>query len=149
MAELEKPASISPQKPVIGDRSGDQVGEKEPAVKTKVKKGLNWKIFLFGGAGIFVVFTLILTTLVGRGGGIRFGGGRPEPLVPTPTTVPTPVVPDFDLGDPTVYSNDPQILQLEGALKNFERQLEEVDFREQDLDPPTLLMEVDFTLPRN
>ena len=154
MAELEKPASIIPKqaesqpRPALpGEVPGNEDGNPTTA-PVRTKKGLNWKVLFIGGAVVFVLVALAVATFLGNKGG-NFGGGRPEPLVPTPTTVPTPVVPEFDLGEPTVYSNDPQVLQLEGALKNFERQLDEVDFREQELDPPVLLMEVNFILPRN
>ncbi len=138
-AALEKPASIKlPGKPT----------EEAPGAEAKPlapKKKMSLKTTFMIGAGVFFVFTLVLTTLVKRGtSGPTPGPKPPAAIIPTPTMVPRPSVPPVTIGDPTIYNTDPQILQLEGALKTFERQLESLDFREQDLDPPELFMDVNF-----
>lgn len=142
---LQKPASVKQ----LGVGEGDEKSVSPPTKHSfnaeTPKRKLSWKVFLFAGALGFVVLTLILVSFAKPRQSMNTDSGEPDPLVPTPTVVPRPTVPDFSLGEPTVYANDPQILQLEGALKSFERQLDEIDYREQDLDPPVLLMEVDFT----
>jgi hypothetical protein len=144
--QLEKPASVKIAVPLPDQ---DDFKSSEKPLMRAVKPGgkRSWKVWLLVGAVVFVVLTLILVNVAK----LRFSGTTPdmvEPLLVTPTIVPRPTVPDFPFGEATVYSNDPQILQLEGAMKSFERQLENLDIRELDLDPPVLLMDVNFTLPR-
>jgi len=141
-ATLEKPASIKPpEKPGSpGTTFGDQQDQKSAVPKKK----RNLKLILILGAFGFFVFTFIFVSFFKGRPAIPIATVRPQLLLPTPTMVPRPSITPLPLGEPSVYASDPQILQLEGALKNFERQLESVDFREQEIDPPVLFMSVNF-----
>ena len=109
----------------------------------KKKRRSNWKLYLIVGGGVLFILAIVATNFAPKRPGVNI---KVPQIVPTPTTPPRPTVPQFPLGEPSVYSTDPQILQLEGSLKTFERQLDSIDYREQDLDPPVLDMKVEFKL---
>ena len=141
MPELSAPSPI-PVKPQLspteeGPDPNDQLTAAPP------KKKINIKLVIIAGRFTFFIFAMILAAF--SGGGSSGGSAvKPKEIIPTPTMVPLPTVPDFSLGEATIYASDPQILQLEGALNNFERQLDDVDTREQEIDPPVLMMDVNF-----
>ena len=151
MPTLEKPALIAPPaapKPAAGPAPAGGVSGAEAALPTDEpeKKGFNWKLYLIVGGLVFFVIAMAATAIVAPQKNIS-KTTRPV-IVPTPTTVPRPTIPDFPLGDPTAYANDPQILQLEGALKTYQRDLDTTDLREQNLDPPVLDMDVNFNIKK-
>lgn len=150
MVEIEKPASV---KSVASGETVDKNmgGVPVPArnIAKKPKRKMSWRVILFIFAGGFVLFALILVNVAkpkspGTTTTKPGGGGTSQTTVPTPTVIPLPTLPEFQPGDPTVYNTDPQIIQLEGLMKNFDRSLDNLDYREQDLDPPSLLMKVSF-----
>ena len=119
-ATLERPATIKlPEKPGGPTPAADQPGQKPIAPKKKV----NLKLILILGAFGFFVLTLIFVNLIKGRAIVPVGPIKPLPILPTPTMAPRLSVTPLPLGEPSVYATDPQILQLEGALKNLERQL--------------------------
>jgi len=148
--KLEKPAPIpatldkpKPQTDSPDSDSDHNHPKTSHSPKNKPKKGINGKTALIVGSVIFVIIALLLTNLMNSKSPSN-KNSKGNIIIPTPTMIPRPTIPEFSLGEPTLYSNDPQILQLEGALKNYERQLDSIDYQEQDLTPPTLLMNVNF-----
>lgn len=144
-ATLEKPAPI--KLPDNQSQSDSEPAAATSAQKTQApKRKFSLKTIFIAGAIGFFALTLILVNLV-RGSRrplIVSPPSKPTVSVPTPTSVPRPSVNPLPLGQETIYASNPQILQLEGALKNYERMLESIDFRELEIDPPILMMSVNF-----
>lgn len=65
-------------------------------------------------------------------------------LKPTVTPIPTSIIPSPVYGEPSEYSNDPQILQLEGTIKNLQNQIIQDDFSEPEIAPPVLEKNLKF-----
>lgn len=65
-------------------------------------------------------------------------------LMPTPTLVPLPTIQEPEIGKPSQYAEDPEILQLESAIKSFSAQMDTVNLTESELDPPRLETAIHF-----
>lgn len=96
----------------------------------------NMKILILLVPVFFISIFLLLVT--GLGGRVR------NSILPTPTPVPTatPSVPE--IANPSAYANDPEVLDLESKLSDFDKKLSQVELREDTIRPPTVDWDVNF-----
>jgi hypothetical protein len=139
------PAAVPP---APQDQSSTEPTLKKPGLVSaksakKEKKGkLSWKVVLIGiSAGLFIL-TFVVSIIFQQAGRTPSPTTTTPQFQPTPTTAPLPSIPDFPITDPSIYVDDPQVLQLQSSLETLLKQLDEVDLREADLNPPVLDLEV-------
>jgi hypothetical protein len=118
----------------------------ETAKKARRQKiHLSWKTIVIGVSLFLFIFTFVVSLIFGdkqKGTAVTVS---PTPAFkPTPTLVPLPSIPEFPITNPSVYVDDPQVLQLQSSLETLIKQLDDIDLRESQLDPPVLDMEVRF-----
>ena len=65
-------------------------------------------------------------------------------LHPTATPIPRPTLGQTVPGDPSAYAQDPQILQLEAAIKSLNAQIEADNLAEPEIQPPILETNIKF-----
>lgn len=96
----------------------------------------NMKLLVFMVPVLFV--SILLLVITGLGGRVK------NSILPTPTPVPTgsPVAPE--IANPSAYANDPEILDLEAKLAEFDKNLSRVELREDNIRPPTVDWDVNF-----
>lgn len=117
--------------------SAQAVSSSNTFVKTdKFKKVL--PIMIFGGVLVVLILigvTVILPLLS------RMGTKEETPIVVTSPTAP-PI--EFTPSEPSVYANDPAILQLEEKISVLDREIVGAQLRESTLNPPTLDFNITF-----
>lgn len=112
--------------------SGDNIPAKELRAEesaSKFKK-MGWKFYLPVGLLILVVF------LLGIGLGMRSYKGKEVPqVVPSPSVSALPI-----------FSPSPQAPAntIEARIERFEKQLQEIDLKEEQLAPPMLDFDIRF-----
>lgn len=136
-------AEGQPSPPQPGLKKPELVPAKSAKKKTALPK-FNWKIGVIIFAGVMFFGTMIISLIFNKSPTTGPVGQPGSPFEPTPTTVPLPSIPEFPIEDPSVYVDDPQVLQLQSTLESLLKQLDDLDLRESDLDPPVLDMEVRF-----
>ncbi len=65
-------------------------------------------------------------------------------LRPTSTPIPRPTLAQTVPGTPSAYAQDPQILQLEAAIKSLNAQMEADNLAEPEIQPPLLETNIRF-----
>lgn len=93
--------------------------------------------------GIVMLLVILILYILGNRNNQPRPSNDPR-LRPTPTLVPRPTLPTPQVGRPSKYSEDPEILQLEAAIKSFSAQIDTVNLSESELDPPQLETKVKF-----
>ncbi len=90
-----------------------------------------------------VVLVLIVTTLINRS---RNGSSlsTDSRLRPTPTLIPRPTLAEQLPGEASPYATDPQILELEAAIKTLNAQLTADTLSEPEIRPPLFETKISF-----
>lgn len=109
-------------------------GKKKSSAKNKIL------IIALLSVAVFVIGTLLVLRM--------FSGNKTvvvNPPKPTPTVIPRPTVTtDVVLGEPSIYANDPQILELEATIKALKAEIDSDDLKESELTPPSLITGIRF-----
>ena len=115
-----------------------------PVVK-KPKGSKQNKLVIGLGMTIVVIILLGVISSILRSNINRFQTNNNSRLQPTMTPIPTfpPASPVY--GQPSQYANDPQILQLEGAIRNFQNEMTADSLNEPEIQPPILEKKINFT----
>lgn len=116
---------------------------KLPAKKGKSSSARKKIIVIFVlCVAIFVIGALIIVA-ISRGSSNN--NVAINPVKPTPTVIPRPTQPaEVVLGEPSVYANDPEILELEATMRSLNAEIDSDDLKESELTPPKLVTGIKF-----
>lgn len=108
------------------------------------KSSKQTKLILTLFLATFIVILIGIVSSILRGNIDKFRPVNDNRLKPTSTPIPTAPMPSPVYGQPSEYSNDPQILQLEGTIKNFLNEMNQDDLSEPEIQPPILEKNINF-----
>ncbi len=108
---------------------------------TKPKKN---KLIIGLALGVISIVLIILAYIaISKSNSTTRPSSDPR-LRPTATPIPRPTLAQTVPGKPSAYAQDPQILQLEAAIKSLNAQMEADNLTEPEIQPPILEINIKF-----
>lgn len=102
----------------------------------KIKK-MPLKFKLMGGFVGILILLLIIVGFTAPGKKVK------QLILPSPSPIPT-LEPIGDVFEPSPYANDPEVLDLENKINDFDGKLGSTDLREDSLRVPNLDWDINF-----
>lgn len=99
---------------------------------------LSKKMKILFGALAFLFVLLVLLSLTSAGQRVK----NSILATPTPSPEATPGLPD--IGEPSAYATDPEVLDVENRLGDFEKSVNTTELKEDTIRPPQVDWEVSF-----
>lgn len=100
--------------------------------------GLSKKTKILLGLVVFLFVLLLLLSLTSAGQRVK------NSILPSPTPSPevTPNLPG--IGEPSAYANDPEIIDIENRMSDFEKSVNTTNLKEDTIRPPQVDWDVSF-----
>ncbi len=136
------PAAPAPVPPVATSNPFQTVTSSDTPDASPKKKftlpTLSKKMKILFGSLAFLFILLILLSLTSAGQRVK----NSILATPTPSPESTPGLPD--IGEPSAYATDPEVLDVENRLGDFEKSVNTTELKEDTIRPPQVDWEVSF-----